>query len=205
MILSAVRTPVGRYGGGLAGVRPDDLAGDRRARGGRPGRRARRGDRGRLARLREPGGRGQPQRRADGGAARRPARVGCRRHGEPAVRLGPRCDRRRLPGGDRRRRRPLRRGRRRVDVARAARDGEAGRRLAARRPDALRHDARLAVPEPAAGGALPARDDGRDGRERRRALGCFARGPGRVRAALAAAVGGCRRGGPLRRRARGGG
>src|SRR4051794_35642600 len=28
VILSAVRTPVGRYGGGLAGVRPDDLAGD---------------------------------------------------------------------------------------------------------------------------------------------------------------------------------
>ena len=27
VILSAVRTPVGRYGGGLAGVRPDDLAG----------------------------------------------------------------------------------------------------------------------------------------------------------------------------------
>ena len=27
MILSAVRTPVGRYGGGLTGVRPDDLAG----------------------------------------------------------------------------------------------------------------------------------------------------------------------------------
>ena len=27
MILSAVRTPVGRYGGGLSGVRPDDLAG----------------------------------------------------------------------------------------------------------------------------------------------------------------------------------
>src|SRR3954449_7567206 len=26
VILSAVRTPVGRYGGGLAGVRPDDLA-----------------------------------------------------------------------------------------------------------------------------------------------------------------------------------
>ena len=26
MILSAVRTPVGRYGGGLAGTRPDDLA-----------------------------------------------------------------------------------------------------------------------------------------------------------------------------------
>ena len=26
VVLSAVRTPVGRYGGGLAGVRPDDLA-----------------------------------------------------------------------------------------------------------------------------------------------------------------------------------
>src|SRR6185369_6047176 len=26
VILSAVRTPIGRYGGGLAGVRPDDLA-----------------------------------------------------------------------------------------------------------------------------------------------------------------------------------
>src|ERR671914_3029133 len=26
LVLSAVRTPVGRYGGGLAGVRPDDLA-----------------------------------------------------------------------------------------------------------------------------------------------------------------------------------
>ena len=27
VVLSAVRTPVGRYGGGLAAVRPDDLAG----------------------------------------------------------------------------------------------------------------------------------------------------------------------------------
>ena len=26
VVLSAVRTPVGRYGGGLAAVRPDDLA-----------------------------------------------------------------------------------------------------------------------------------------------------------------------------------
>ena len=26
VVISAVRTPVGRYGGGLAGVRPDDLA-----------------------------------------------------------------------------------------------------------------------------------------------------------------------------------
>ncbi|HEX4678182.1 MAG TPA: acetyl-CoA C-acyltransferase, partial [Gaiellaceae bacterium] len=26
VVLSAVRTPVGRYGGGIAGMRPDDLA-----------------------------------------------------------------------------------------------------------------------------------------------------------------------------------
>ena len=55
VVLSAVRTPVGRYGGALAGVRPDDLAAIviaaavERA-GVRRGR-----DRGRLLRLREPG------------------------------------------------------------------------------------------------------------------------------------------------------
>ncbi len=27
-VVDAVRTPVGRYGGALAGVRPDDLAGE---------------------------------------------------------------------------------------------------------------------------------------------------------------------------------
>ena len=74
----------------------------------------------------------------------------------------------------------------------------------ARRPHALRHDARLALPEPAPGGALPARVDGRDGRERRRPLHRLARGSGRVRAALAGALGGRRRRGPLRRRARAG-
>ena len=40
-----------------------------------------------------------------------------------------------------------------------------------------------------AGGEVPARVDGRDRRERRRAVGRLARGPGRVRAPLAAAVG----------------
>ena len=51
------------------------------------------------------------------------------------------------------RRRPVRRRRRRVDEPRAARDGEARRRVPARQPDRLRHDARLALPEPADGGA----------------------------------------------------
>ena len=61
--------------------------------------------------------------------------------------------------------------------------------------DDVRHDARLALPEPAAGGALPARDHGRDGRERRGAMGRLARGPGRLRPAVAAALGGGRGGG----------
>ena len=148
------------------------------------------GDRGRLPRLREPGGRGQPQRRPDGGAAGGPARLGCRRDGEPALCLGPLGRRRRLPRDRSRRRRPLRGGRRRVDEPCAARDRQAGCRLPARRPDDVRLDPRLALPEPGHGGQVPARVDGRDGRERGRPLERLARGPGRVRLALAAALGG---------------
>ena len=65
-IVEAVRTPVGRYGGALAAVRPDDLAAavlravvDRAGRRPGPGR-------GRDPRLRQPGRRGQPRRRPDG-------------------------------------------------------------------------------------------------------------------------------------------
>ena len=79
VVLSAVRTPVGRYGGGLAGVRPGRPGGRRSRGGGGALRRRSGGDRGRLPRLREPGRRGQPQRRADGGAAGGPARLGRRR------------------------------------------------------------------------------------------------------------------------------
>ena len=66
LIVDAVRTPMGRYRGALAGVRPDDLAahGDRggdRAQRRRPRRRRRR-----LHGRRQPGRRGQPRRRADG-------------------------------------------------------------------------------------------------------------------------------------------
>ena len=80
--------------------------------------------------------------------------------------------------------------------------GQARAGVPARRPDGLGHDARLALPEPAAGGDVPARVDGRDRRERRRALRRLARGAGRVRARVAAALGGRGRGRPLRRRAR---
>ena len=56
--------------------------------GRRPARASTRPGRGRDPRLREPGGRGQPQRRADGGAARRAPGRGRRPDGQPAVRLG---------------------------------------------------------------------------------------------------------------------
>ena len=74
-ICDYVRTPIGRYGGALKDVRADDLgrASAARADGaqyaGRLGRGRRRG-----LRLRQPGRRGQPQRRAHGAAARRTAR-----------------------------------------------------------------------------------------------------------------------------------
>ena len=53
--------------------------------------------------------------------------------------------------------------------------------LRPREPDRVGHDAGLAFPEPAARGDVPARVDGRDRRERRRALGCLTGRPGRLR------------------------
>ena len=73
-ICDAVRTPIGRYAGALAKVRTDDLAAVplkalmARNPQGRLDE-ARRG----LFRLRQPGWRGQPQRRPHGAAARGPA------------------------------------------------------------------------------------------------------------------------------------
>ena len=132
VILSAVRTPVGRYGGGLAGVRPDDLAGLAIAaaveRAGVPPDEIEDV----VRRLRESGGRGQPERRAHGRPPRGAPRLCRRRHREPSVRVRSRGDRRCVPRGRRRRRRPLRRRRRRIDVTRTVRDGEAGRPVPAR-------------------------------------------------------------------------
>ena len=87
-ICDAVRTPIGRYGGALAKVRTDDLAAipikalmERHPKV----------DWAALddvyLRLRQPGRRGQPQRRAHGAAARRPAGPRAGRHRQPAVRL----------------------------------------------------------------------------------------------------------------------
>ena len=59
-----------------------------------------------------------------------------------------------------------------------------------RRADPARHGARLAPDQPEDGRALLDRVDGRDGRERRRALRDLARRPGRLRAAQPPARGG---------------
>ena len=90
-ILDAVRTPFGRYGGALAGVRPDDLGAhvvQARSSSARPS--STRRDRRRDLRQRQRRGRGQPQRRAHGRAARRAADQRPGRHGQPPVRLEPR-------------------------------------------------------------------------------------------------------------------
>ena len=91
-------------------------------------------------------------------------------------------------------------GRGRVDEPGALGGRQAGARPAARRADDARHDAGLALRQPADGraGRLD-RVDGRDRRERRRALRDQPRGPGRLRPAQPPARGRRRRGRPVRR------
>ena len=145
-LVAGVRTPFGRYGGALAAVRPDDLAAHVRRRAHRSAAVGRLGRRGRRrARLREPGRRGQPQRRPDGGAARRPAGRGARRHREPAVRVRPGRRRHRGPGRPRRRGRPGARRRRGEHDPRAVRHAEGRRGVVA--------DGRDATTPPSVGGS----------------------------------------------------
>ena len=114
-VYAAARTPVGRYGGALAQVRADDLAalvvGEavRRATGIDPAWSTT------SCSVRQPGRRRQPQRRADGGAARRTARHRARPHREPALRERPAGDQRGRFLGTRRRGRSRGRRRGRVD------------------------------------------------------------------------------------------
>ena len=136
-VLDAVRAPFGRYGGGLAKVRPDDLGGPRRA------------ERCSIARPNSTpsaidevmfgdanaGRRGQPQRRADGVAAERPADERPRRHDQPAVRLEPRRGDAGQPGDRDRRRVDRARRRRRVDEPRAMDPAQARARVPARQRD----------------------------------------------------------------------
>ena len=143
-IVDALRTPIGRYGGALAAVRPDDLAALRhRARSSaRAGVDPQR-DRRRAPRLRQPGGRGQPQRRAHGRAARRAAGTRCpaRRSTACAARAWRRSPTaaRAIRGGEGD---LLDRRRRRVDDARAVRDAQ-GRARPARAATCSSYDTTL--------------------------------------------------------------
>ena len=148
-VYDAVRTPFGRFGGALAGTRPDDLAalvvGGLLERAPGPGPRA---DRRGAARQRQRRRRGQPQRRPDGGAAGGAAGLRARVDGQPALRLLPGRHHRRRPAGRARRDR-RRRGRRgRVDVARALGAAQAGAAVPGRQRRAGVDHARLAAGQP---------------------------------------------------------
>ena len=134
VIVDAVRTPMGRWGGALAGVRPDDMAAhviaslvERNAVDDEPHRR-------RLLGRRQPGRRGQPQRRPHGGAAGRATGGGSRCDRQPAVRLGSGGRQLRLPSHQVRRGRPRDRRGLGVDDPRSFRHGQVGHSLGAARP-----------------------------------------------------------------------
>ena len=200
VILSAVRTPVGRYGGGLSAVRPDDLAAVAVAaaveRAGVP-----------AAEIEDVWLGCANQAGEDN---RNVARFAALLAGLPDTVGGVTVNRLCASGlaavagalsrGHRRRRRPVRRGRCRVDEPRPARHAKAGGGVPARRSDVARHDARLALHQSALRRAVLDRVDGGDGRERRRAVVGLAGRPGCVRARIAAPLGSRRRSGPLHRR-----
>ena len=151
--------------------------GPRRPIGHRP-----RGDRGRHPGLRQPGGRGQPQRRPNGRVDGRPARGGRRADGQSTVRQRAPGRQFGRPRDRRRRRRRLHRRRRRVDDTRAPRDAQAGGRVRAWISRDGRHDPGLALCQSGPGGDASSVLDGRDRRERGRAAGRQPRGTGRLRA-----------------------
>lgn len=104
VILSAVRTPIGRYGGGLAAVRPDDLAALAVAAAvERAGVNPAEIEDVWLGCANQAG---EDNRNVARFAAllAGAARLGRWRDGQPALRLGARGGRRRLPRRDRRRR-----------------------------------------------------------------------------------------------------
>ena len=159
VIVEAVRTPVGRRGGVLAGHPPRRPVGDRAARRSRTrtGHRSRARRRRHLG-LRQPGRRADLRHRPHRGAVRRLAGVRARHHRRPPVRLVAAGDPLRRRGRGRGPLRPRRRRWRRVDVARA--DGLGVRRR--RHPDRrrLRGAVRPRHPQP-----------GHRRRDDRRALG----------------------------------
>ena len=200
VILDALRTPIGRYGGVLAGVRPDDLAAHVvRAAVERNELEPDSIDEVYMGCANQAGEDNRNVARMAvllaGLPVERPGR-----DGQPPLRLGPRRGDPGRPPGQGRRGRPRAGRRGRVDDARSARDAQARARLPARGGQDGRHHARLAAGQPEHE-ALD-RVDGRDGRERRGALRGLAHRPGRVRARVPPARGRRRRGRPARRRDR---
>ncbi len=186
-IVTALRTPVGRHGGALASVRPDDL--------GRPRHQGRRGairhrprlDRGCLLRRHQPGRRGQPQRRAHGRAAGGPPGVRAGFDGESPLCVGAGSRQHRGAHDRGESRRCLHRGRRRVDEPCPLCAEQGGIRV---RPVAadLRHFDRLAPGQSSPGGAASPLLHGRDRRECRPRAQDQPGGSGSVRAAEPATV-----------------
>ena len=146
VILAAVRTPFGRYGGALAGVRPDDLAAarGRARRSSGPGVVAGEIEDVLLGCANQAGEDNRNVARMAALLAGLPVAV-AGVDGQPALRVRPEAIVGACHAVHRRRRRPLRRGRGRVDDAGAARDGQARRGRSRAATGAPRHDARLAL------------------------------------------------------------
>ena len=203
VILDALRTPIGRYAGVLAPVRPDDLAARAIAAAvERNGIDPASVDEVYMGCTNQAGEDNRNVARMASLIAGLPQEVPGRDR-EPPVRVRPRGGR---PGA----RRQIRLGE--ADLVLAGGVESMSRApLVMLKPErgfprgdgrAGGHHDRLALRQPEPRRALLDRVDGRDGRERGRALRRLARGPGRVRARVAPARRRGRRGGPLRRRDR---
>ena len=192
-IVDAVRTPVGRYGGALAAVRPDDLAAIAiRAVVERSGIDPALIEDVILGCANQAGEDNRNVARMAALLAGLPG-GGRRADGQPAVRLRPPGDQLGRPRDRRRRRRRVHRRRRRVDDPGAVRDGQARGRLRSRRARAAGHDARLAVRQPEAGRRCTTRTRWARPRRTSPSAGRVDRGSARTRSRWSASSGRSRR------------
>ena len=199
-ICDAVRTPIGRYGGVLAGIRTDDL-------GALPMRalieRNAGVDWGALDDVyygcaNQAGEDNRNVARMAGLLAGLP--VGAGDHNQPPVRFRHGCHRPRRAFDQGRRSHADDRRRRRGHIARALRHGQGGIGLGAQCHH-FRHEHRLALRQSGDGDAVRHALDAADGRQHGRRLRHRARRSGCLRATLAAALGRRRRHQSFRRRA----
>ena len=198
-IVEAVRTPIGRYGGALASVRPDDLAAAvLRALVDRAGLDPALVEDVILGCANQAGEDNRNVARMALLLAGFPVEVG----GQTVNRLcgsGLQAINSRGPRDRGRRRRRVHRRRRRIDDPRAVRPAQGRVGIRPRTARHGRYDPRLAVRQPAPRRAPLPVLDGRDRGERRRAVGRQPRAPGCVRAREPAARRRRHRGRPVRR------